>query len=73
MLTVRTVDHADRAAFAIALVAVHESEPADAALALAAMLRTTSGSQVIAAHAFNTTQLYGNAMAYSFFPSPDRG
>jgi nucleotide-binding universal stress UspA family protein len=69
VLTVRTLDHAGGAPFASALGAVDDSEPSDAALALAAMLERTSGSQVVAAHAFSTTQLYGNAIAYGFAPA----
>ena len=68
VLTVRTVDRIDPAPFAIAVVAVDDSEPSDAALAVAAMLARTSGTQVVACHAVDTTQLYDNAIAYGFDP-----
>jgi nucleotide-binding universal stress UspA family protein len=55
-------------AFARILVAVDDSGPADAALALAARLRA-AGSRLIVAHVSDTAQLYDNATTYGFDPA----
>jgi nucleotide-binding universal stress UspA family protein len=69
VLTVRTVDRVASAPFATALVAVDDSETADVAVAVAAMLARTAGTQIIAAHAVDTETLYENSLAYGFDPT----
>ena len=68
VLTVRSADRVAAAPFAIALVALDDSEPADAAAAVAARLARTAATTVIACHSDDTTQLYENAVAYGFDP-----
>jgi nucleotide-binding universal stress UspA family protein len=68
VLTVRSADRVADAPFAIALVALDDSEPADAAAAVAARLARTAAAKVVACHAVDTTQLYENAVAYGFDP-----
>lgn len=68
VLTMRTVDRIDTAPFTMALVAVDDSEPADAALAVAAMLARRSETQIVACHAIDTDRLYQNAAAYGLAP-----
>jgi len=68
VLTVRTVDRVASSPFATAVVAVDDSETADAAVTVAAMLARTAGTQIIACHAIDTATLYENAMAYGFDP-----
>ena len=70
VLTVRTADPVLLAPFATALVAVDDSESADAALAVAAMLASTAGTHIIACHVIETARLYNNALAYGFDPGP---
>jgi nucleotide-binding universal stress UspA family protein len=69
VLTVRTVDRVASAPFATALVAVDDSETADAAVAVAALLARTAGTRIIAAHALDTDGLYENSRAYGFDPA----
>jgi nucleotide-binding universal stress UspA family protein len=73
VLTVRTVDRVGSAPFATALVAVDDSEPADAAVAVAAKLARTAGTQIIAAHAIDTAPIYENALNYGFDPEQIAG
>jgi nucleotide-binding universal stress UspA family protein len=69
VLTVRTGDRVASAPFATALVAVDDSETADAAVAVAALLARTAGTRIIAAHVIDTDALYENSLAYGFDPT----
>jgi nucleotide-binding universal stress UspA family protein len=62
-LTVRTLDRIDAAPFTTALVAVDDSEPADAALAVAATLARTAGTQIVACHAIDTARVHAKGAA----------
>ena len=68
VLTVRTGDHIGSAPLASALVAIDDSAPADAAVALAARLQRTAGTQIVACHAVDLTRLYNTAIGYAFEP-----
>ena len=71
VLTIRSVDRAVAEPFATALVAIDDSEPADAAAALAALLARTSGTRVLACHAIDSDRVLDNAaaVAYGFAPA----
>jgi nucleotide-binding universal stress UspA family protein len=73
VLTVRTVDRVAPQPFATALIAIDDSETADAAVALAAMLARTAGTRIVAAHAVDTETLYENSLAYGFDPTQVAG
>lgn len=66
VLTVRSAHRPVDTPFAVALVAVDDSEPADAAAALVAMLTRTLGTQVITCHAIEPTQVRDTAIAMSY-------
>jgi nucleotide-binding universal stress UspA family protein len=66
VITVRSADHIADAPFATALVAVDDSGPADAAVALAARLALTIGTKIIACHVVDTQRLYEGALGLSF-------
>lgn len=68
VLTVRVADTVADAPFAAVVVAIDDSEPADAAAAVAAMLQRTANATVSAVYAVETTQLYRNAGTYGFNP-----
>jgi nucleotide-binding universal stress UspA family protein len=70
VLTVRTVDHVAAAPFAQLIVAVDDSEPSDAAAAVAARLARGAGASVTAVYAVDTLHLYENAANYGFDPDP---
>jgi nucleotide-binding universal stress UspA family protein len=72
VLTVRSADRVAAEPLACALVAVDDSEPADAAAALAATLVRTSGTRVIACHAVDTPRVVDNALAMSYGFTPER-
>jgi nucleotide-binding universal stress UspA family protein len=65
VLTVRSADRLAGAPFATALVALDDSEPADAAAAVVARLVRLSGSAVIACHAIDSNRMLENAAALS--------
>jgi len=68
VLTVRTADHVAPAPFATVLVALDNSEPAEGAAAIAAMLERDAGAQVVACHAVDTARLFDAALNYGFDP-----
>lgn len=68
VLTVRGGEAALANPFAGVVIAIDESEPAEAAAAFAAML-AQSGSRVTAINAIDTRSLYSNAAAYGFDPT----
>lgn len=68
VLTVRAADHVAAAPFASIVVAVDDSEPSDAATAVAALLKREANATVCAAYAYDTTQLYQNAGNFGFNP-----
>jgi nucleotide-binding universal stress UspA family protein len=70
VLTVRSAGRIQPAPFGTALVAVDDSEPADAALAVGTMLASTAGTHIVACHVLETAHLYNNAIAYGFDPGP---
>jgi len=63
VLTVRTVDRIAEAPFASALLAIDDSEPADAAAAVAARLARVSGTRIIAFHAIEPSEIPADAVA----------
>lgn len=71
VLTVRSADRIVDAPFATALVAVDDSGPADAAVALAARLARTTETSIIACHVIDTQRLLqgGVGLAYGFAPA----
>lgn len=71
VLTVRSADTIADAPFAAALVAVDDSGPADAAVALAARLARTTGMSIIACHVIDGQRLLDGAigLAYGFAPA----
>ena len=66
VLTVRAADRIGLVPFATVVVGVDDSEPADAALAVAAKLANTIGTKLIACHAVDLMHLYENATDYGF-------
>jgi nucleotide-binding universal stress UspA family protein len=66
VLTVRAGDRAQLAPFATAVVAVDDSEPSDAAVAVAARLARTAHTDVTLCHAVDTETLANEAAAYGF-------
>jgi nucleotide-binding universal stress UspA family protein len=66
VLTVRAGGRAQLAPFATAVVAVDDSEPSDAAVAVAARLAKTTGTHVTACHVVDTETLANEAAAYGF-------
>ena len=66
VLTVRTADRIELVPFATVVVAVDDSEPADAALAVAAKLANTIGTKLVVCHAVDLMHLYENATDYGF-------
>ncbi|HEV8022666.1 MAG TPA: universal stress protein [Candidatus Lustribacter sp.] len=68
VLTVRVADHVADMPFATIVVAIDDSEPADAAAALAARLQRDAKATVSAAYAYDTTSLYRNAGNFGFNP-----
>jgi nucleotide-binding universal stress UspA family protein len=69
ILTVRTVDSIAPSPFASAIVAIDDSEPADAAAVVAARL-ARAGTSLTACYAVDTTQLYEDAVSLGFDPEP---
>ena len=70
VLAVRTIDHIDAAPFASVIVAVDDSEPADAAAAVAARLARGAGASVTGCYVVDTIHLYENAANFGFDPEP---
>jgi nucleotide-binding universal stress UspA family protein len=70
VLTTLAGESAAANAFRRALVAIDDSEPSDAALALARRLHDSLGTQLIAANVADTTRLYDNAATYGFSAAP---
>ena len=66
VLTIRAMDRVGPEPFAVALVAIDDSEPADAAVTVAATLARTAGTHIVACHSIDRTRLYDNAIAYGF-------
>ncbi len=66
VLTTRATTAKEATPFARLLVAVDDSDAADAAIGLAARL----GGHIIAAHVADTARLYENAGTYGFSPTP---
>jgi nucleotide-binding universal stress UspA family protein len=66
VLTVRAADRIGLVPFATVVVGVDDSEPADAALAVAAKLANTIGTKLVACHAVDLMHLYENATDYGF-------
>lgn len=69
VLTVRAVDRTEAAPFASVLLALDDSEPADAAADVAARLRV-AGASVTACYVVDTAPLYENASNFGFDPEP---
>jgi nucleotide-binding universal stress UspA family protein len=68
VLTVRVADHVAAAPFASIVVAIDDSEPSHAAVAVAAMLKREANAAVAGTYAVETTQLYRDAGTFGFNP-----
>jgi len=69
VLTVRTVDRVDVLPFGSVLVAIDDSEPSDAAAALAAALTGSAGAKVTACTVVDTARVFENSTDYGFDPA----
>jgi nucleotide-binding universal stress UspA family protein len=70
VLTTRAAMPVDAAPFARLLLALDDSDAADAAAAVAVKLAHALGAHIIATHVADTTRLYDNAASYGFNPLP---
>lgn len=68
VLTIRTVDRIAENPFAAVLVAIDDSEPSDAAAAVAASLARTAGSRLSVCSVIETLHIYENSVDYGFNP-----
>jgi nucleotide-binding universal stress UspA family protein len=64
VLTVRALDEVQQSPFACAVVAVDDSDAADAALAIGAILALDEGTKLIACHAIDISKLYLDAETF---------